>query len=130
MNASSNPTNVAYSSVVGSIVAARRRELGVDQTALATALSMTQSSWSRIEQGISAFPVELLGFVAQLLGVTPTRILEDTEQRVQKLVAAGHTVVFERPKRQLGLSDVAIGAAGAAVAWGLIRALSSKGDGQ
>ena len=128
MNSSEKSRIVAYSSIVGSVVARRRAELGVDQTALATAIGMTQSSWSRIECGISAFPVELLARVARVLRVTPHEILEAAERQVSLLKAVGVPVVFVRPTRQRRHSHSDLIAAAREVAPLALKALRDMKD--
>ncbi|WP_268817696.1 helix-turn-helix domain-containing protein, partial [Vibrio anguillarum] len=49
---------VSYSSILGVVVANKRKELGVEQSVLAENMGLSQASYSRLESGKSTFSVD------------------------------------------------------------------------
>ena len=125
MAASTNPQIVAYSRIVGSIVAERRAQARYDQTTLGALVGMSQAALSRIEQGESPLPVELLARIAQNCRTTASEIMKEADDRAKQLTHAGRRVVLVRPKRRVGLAEAALGAA---VTWGVLRAFRARDD--
>lgn len=61
---------------VGLALRAIRKNLELDQTAIATAVGVTQSTWSRIENGESALNIDQLEAAAIALDVEPEEIFD------------------------------------------------------
>jgi len=66
---------VTWVAIVGRVLVKMRKTVRMDQKKLAQAMSITQSTLSRIERGESAFTIEQLGLAAGSLGVAPEKIL-------------------------------------------------------
>ncbi len=117
---------VPVSTIVGQVLAERRKALGLSQAALAEEMGMAQVTWSRIERGLAPLEVGHLAFAAALLGVDAAWVLQEAMARVGAYQAAGHQVVYLRPRdERLGLGKVLLGAAGVA---GIVAALATKSD--
>ena len=60
--------NVAsYPAIVGQVLSNLRKNINVDQSEFAEIIGVTQSTWSRIERGSSAFTIEQLADAADHL---------------------------------------------------------------
>ncbi|MBI2241011.1 MAG: helix-turn-helix transcriptional regulator [Magnetospirillum gryphiswaldense] len=88
-----------YAAIVGKVISELRRVNGMEQTALAAALGVAQSTWSRIENGGSALSIDQLRKVAEALKTTPSQILAQADQVAEKIAAEQVTVVSERPAK-------------------------------
>ena len=58
---------VSYSSILGVVVANKRKELGVEQSVLADIMGLSQASYSRLESGKSTFSVDQMFECAKAL---------------------------------------------------------------
>ncbi len=74
-----------YAAIVGIILSSLRKEKGLSQSELAQHLDLNVSTWSRIENGLSALTVEQLAVVSERLGVTPSAILQLAETKAVEL---------------------------------------------
>jgi transcriptional regulator with XRE-family HTH domain len=102
------PVAVAsYPAVVGAVLLARRKELGLSQSNLADAVGLTVSTWSRIENGESALTIEQLAAAAQALGVAPSALLQVAEEKIAELNRRG---IATSPTRIDPASIVELGA--------------------
>ncbi len=89
-----------YPAVVGAFLSIRRKELGLSQTQLATAVGLTVSTWSRIENGESALTIEQLAQAAQALGLTPGSLLQTIDTAITELHEKGIGTNVERASVQ------------------------------
>ena len=80
---------ITYAQLLGRVVEHHRRQIGLHQAAIANALSVTQSAYSRLEQGDSAMSVNHLRVIAQALRTTPAKLLSDTDNYAAALRAKG-----------------------------------------
>lgn len=80
---------VSYPAIVGAILLAKRKELGLSQAEMAHALGLNASTWSRVENGDSALTIEQLVSAASALNVRPSSILEAAELKLEELKARG-----------------------------------------
>ena len=87
---------LTYASVVGQVVERLRKQRRITQGDLAEALGITQSAYSRLEQGYSALNVIQLGQVAAQLGTTTPEILEEADQMAKRLRQAGVEVTADK----------------------------------
>lgn len=118
---------VSFPAVVGAILLAKRKEIGLSQAEMAEAVGLNVSTWSRVENGDSAMTIEQLAFAAVALNVRPSSILEATEIKLEELDAKGIATGVSRSDLGEIASMGAIPLAGVAlsVALGPIGALAA-----
>lgn len=100
MQAASSPPPqpvVAYPALVGRLLVHRREELGLKQGALAEAIGLSQSAYSRLESGDSVLNVSQLRNVCSRLGLSPAQLLHAADQYEAQLRRQGVDVVAEKP---------------------------------
>lgn len=112
-----------YPAIVGNILGYLRNQRGLDQGQLAKIVGVTQSTWSRIERGLSGLTVDQLAAAAQALGVKPEQIVAWADQATGRLEKQGVKVELKRASNNLGPGLVLIGAAALAL---LLAAILSK----
>lgn len=78
-----------YPAVVGQVLARLRSTAGLEQAELAGHVGVSQSTWSRIERGASAFTIEQLALVAKSLGTEPSIILRQADRAARELAGRG-----------------------------------------
>lgn len=117
-----------YPSIVGQLIAKKRLEQRMEQTEIAQKVGVTQSTWSRIERGESAFTIEQLVKAADALHCKPHEILRDADRAKEQLLAQGVKVEDARiDKQKQATSGLAL--IGAAALGGLIgAALANKSN--
>ncbi len=122
---------VSYSSILGVVVANKRKELGIEQSVLAKNMGLSQASYSRLESGKSTFSVDQMFECAKALDIDPEELfhsvvntvnnLQDSEQvSVQAQLRANATKA-----KSEGASNVGTFIAGAALG-ALIIGLAGK----
>lgn len=74
-----------YSAVVGFILCGLRKSKGVSQSEIADYLELNVSTWSRIENGESALTIEQMALAAEFLGVYPSDIMKEVEDKIKIL---------------------------------------------
>lgn len=84
---------VPYPRLVGEVLQHRREALGLYQSQLASALSVTQSAYSRIEKGETTVSVSQLRMLAHTLGTTPGNLLAEADQWALQLSMHGVNVI-------------------------------------
>ena len=104
---------ISYATLVGRIVEHHRTNARIHQEAMAQALSISQSAYSRLEQGQSAMSVTQLRMIAEKLGTTPDFLLHHTAQYANQMRVQGVTVT----------DDKQVSAAGVLIALGILAAL-------
>lgn len=100
MQTKSTPTPqpvVTYPALVGRLLVHRREELGLKQGALAEAIGLSQSAYSRLESGESVLNLSQLRNVCSRLGISPAQVLHAADQYEAQLRRQGVDVVAERP---------------------------------
>lgn len=80
---------VSYPAVVGAILLAKRKEIGLSQAEMADAVGLNVSTWSRVENGDSAMTIEQLASAASALNVLPSSVLKATEVKLEELKTKG-----------------------------------------
>jgi transcriptional regulator with XRE-family HTH domain len=78
-----------YNSVVGAVLAVMRRQESFDQRTMAGKMGLTQSTWSRIETGISQITVGQLAAAARVLHTHPAKILGLADALAANLKSGG-----------------------------------------
>lgn len=129
---------VSFPAVVGAVLLARRREQGVSQAEMASAVGVNVSTWSRVENGDSALTLEQLALAAAALKTRPSSVLLAAETKLEELAARG--IALETSRADLakwaGVGAIALagvpllGALGpiAGVAAGAVEALRRSRD--
>jgi transcriptional regulator with XRE-family HTH domain len=104
---------ISYATLVGRIVEHHRTHSHIHQEAMAQVLGISQSAYSRLEQGQSAMSVTQLRMIAEKLGTTPDFLLQHTAQYANQLRAQKVAITDEKQGS----------AAGALIALGILAAL-------
>lgn len=105
MNANPIIQATTYAIIVGRILTKRRKSCGLRQEALATALGVTQSTWSRIENGTSALTISQLAIAARALNLPPSDLIAQADEVHQARTAvppslpAEHQAVESRRRK-------------------------------
>jgi transcriptional regulator with XRE-family HTH domain len=92
--------------VLGAVLVALRKGHSVNQAAVANAVGVGASTWSRIEKGESTLSVGQLRAAAKFLSETPASILEKAEKFEHRLQSDGVSVE-ERASQAAFVSSVA-----------------------
>jgi transcriptional regulator with XRE-family HTH domain len=82
-------TVTTYSAIVGSILAQERISKRLNQGAIAEAVGVGTSTWSRIEKGESSISVDQLKLAAEALQQTPGRILDMAAEAERAIASRG-----------------------------------------
>lgn len=88
----------SFSSVMGVVIANKRKGLGIEQSDLADALGLTQASYSRLESGKSTFSVDQMFGCAKAMQVSVSEIINAVENTVKSLESS-KTVTVKVPPR-------------------------------
>jgi len=75
----------SFSSVLGVVIANKRKELGIDQGDFAAQLGLSQASYSRLESGKSTFSVDQMFGCAKAINVSVTNLVAAVENTVNQL---------------------------------------------
>jgi len=100
---------ISYATLVGRIVEHHRRQAQMHQEAMARALGISQSAYSRLEQGQSAMSVTQLRLIADHLGTTPDFLLQHTRQYADQLRAQGVVITDNKQESPAGGVLIALG---------------------
>jgi transcriptional regulator with XRE-family HTH domain len=92
-----SPKSVRYATLVGQTLSWYRQLAAVEQTTVADAVGVTQSTWSKIERGESALTVEQFAKAASALGRSPLEIMQAVEHSLTQLQLQGVQVLRDRP---------------------------------
>ncbi|EGR8989602.1 transcriptional regulator [Vibrio vulnificus] len=76
---------VSYSSILGVVVANKRKELGIEQSVLAEKMGLSQASYSRLESGKSTFSVDQMFECAKALNIAPEGLFNSVVNTVNNL---------------------------------------------
>ena len=113
-----------YAGVLGAVLARQRSARGMTQAQLAEAVGLSQSAWSRVENGSSAATADQLALAAGVLGVSPGKLVSDADQAAASLSRRGVRVVPSRTDTTL---EGAVVVLGLAALLGLVLVAASKG---
>ncbi|UAB69238.1 helix-turn-helix transcriptional regulator [Vibrio sp. SCSIO 43132] len=89
---------VSYSSILGVVVANKRKELGVEQSVLAEKMGLSQASYSRLESGKSTFSVDQMFECAKALGIPPDELFNSVVNTVNNLKQSEQVEVQAQPR--------------------------------
>ncbi|MGY5613054.1 helix-turn-helix domain-containing protein [Vibrio brasiliensis] len=76
---------VSYSSILGVVVANKRKELDIEQSVLAEKMGLSQASYSRLESGKSTFSVDQMFECAKALRIAPDELFNSVVNTVNNL---------------------------------------------
>jgi len=116
-----------FPAIIGRVIVRFRKELAVDQSSLAAAVGVTQSTWSRIERGESSLTVEQLAIAAECLRVNTITIWSDAEKAVRELKSQGVIVKMAKKsekKDHTGAAIIGAAALGALVGAAIMKSSS------
>ncbi|TXH74718.1 MAG: XRE family transcriptional regulator [Thiobacillus sp.] len=88
---------VTYPSLVGKILAQQREIRGIKQGAIAEALGLSQSAYSRLESGESVLNLSQLRNISTQLHLQPAQVLSLADQYETQLSLQGVAVIAEKP---------------------------------
>lgn len=89
---------VSYSSILGVVVANKRKELGVDQSVLAEKMGLSQASYSRLESGKSTFSVDQMFECGKALGIAPDELFNSVMNTITNLKGSEQVSVQAQPR--------------------------------
>lgn len=113
-----------YSALVARLVGELRRIHNFDQKQFAETLGVSQSTWSRAENGQVGLSLDQLAGAARALGTTPAQILTDADAAAGHLRRRGVTVLVGK---DAGKDDQTFAYLGAAALGALIVTILTKG---
>ncbi|MBL4814290.1 MAG: helix-turn-helix transcriptional regulator [Shewanella sp.] len=122
---------VSYSSVLGVVVANKRKGLGIEQSSMADSMGLSQASYSRLESGKSTFSVDQMFECAQALKIPAAELFNSVVNTVGNLQSSNGVLVQAQPRgnttkaKAAGGNEVATFVAGAALV-ALIIGLAGK----
>lgn len=108
---------ISYGALVGQVILRERKRRKLEQTVLAGALGVSQSAYSRLEQGESSMSLGQLRTIASTLGLTPGQLLHETDKLAILLESRG-AVVTDEKKVEPGAALLALGILVALIAAG------------
>jgi transcriptional regulator with XRE-family HTH domain len=119
------PSNLAttYPSIVGKVLTDLRSQRGMHQKDMASAVGITQATWSRIENGQTSVTLEHLRSAAKTMGMPPSQILAIADQTEVEAEFRGVSVVETKstPDIHPGLVLLAGAALGVFVAYAFMQ---------
>ncbi|MBO2678713.1 helix-turn-helix domain-containing protein [Shewanella insulae] len=89
---------VSYSSVLGVVVANKRKEIGLEQSVMADRMGLSQASYSRLESGKSTFSVDQMFECAQSLNIPAAELFKSVLNTVENLQSSNDVVVQAQPR--------------------------------
>jgi transcriptional regulator with XRE-family HTH domain len=110
---------ITYARVVGAVVEHHRKAKGITQEQMAKAINVSQSAYSRLEQGQSAMSVSQLRAIAAQLEIPQATLVAHADQYAAQLRAQHVTVTDDKPDS----------AAGVLIALGILAALIAAASG-
>lgn len=84
---------VSYSSVLGVVVANKRKEFGIEQSAMAVSMGLSQASYSRLESGKSTFSFNQMFECAQALNISALELFNSVANTVETLQSNNDVLV-------------------------------------
>ena len=116
-----------YQTVLGRLIAQKRKERRIDQEEMARRVGVSRSTWSRIEAGSSALNMDQLARAASALGVSLGDLMLEVDEIVRELRRQGVEVHDSRDQARSASAGTGGAAAvaflGGAVLGGIIAAM-------
>ncbi len=116
-----------YPAIVGKVLTDLRSQHDMQQKDMASAVGITQATWSRIESGQTSVTLEHLRSAAQTLGMQPSQLLAIADQSEVEAQFRGVSVVETKtvPQPHPGLAILAGAALGIFVTDAIMKAQSA-----
>lgn len=96
--------------IFGQVIASQRKQLGMDQTELASCLGIRQPALSRLERGESAANIDMLVKLAEEFGVTVSELMQELE-KARTAVEREHVEIVPKKDASEGVALALLGAA-------------------
>ncbi len=110
-----------YNAILGRVIARLREQKGISRDEICKQLSVSVSTWSRIERGESAgISIDQLTKIAKVLGTTPGDIFARADQVHKDLLALGWKVHNEPAKKVSKTAKTGIALVGLAALTGFV----------
>jgi len=110
--ASSPQPAIPYTALVGQVLLGHRGRKGLHQNDLATALGVSQSAYSRIEQGDTTISISKHRVIARRLDIAPGDLLREADGLAERLRMQGVVVSDEKGiQHAAGKTGIGIAAA-------------------
>lgn len=87
---------ITYPTLVGQVILKHRKSLGIDQSAMAQALGITQPAYSRLEQGNSVLSITQLRTIAHVLKFKPGSLMREVDQLEDRMISEGVAITEEK----------------------------------
>lgn len=87
-----------YPAIIGSVLKKLREDQNLGQSAIAKEMGITQTTWSKIENGKSALTVAQLARASRILETYPGTIARNADAMAKRLRENGMLVVDEMPR--------------------------------
>lgn len=114
-------TTTTYSSIFGVIVAAKRKQLNLEQVNIAEKMGLSQASYSRLESGKSTFTIDQMFQCAESLNIPISELFDNLLNTIESTKKSDE-IIIQAQERGIKNNTGAIiaGAALAALVIGLI----------
>ena len=116
-----------YQTVLGRLIAQKRKERQIDQEEMARRVGVSRSTWSRIEAGTSALNMDQLAKAASALGLSLGELMLEVDDIVRELKKQGVEVHDSRDQARSASASTrgaaAVAFLGGAVLGGIITAM-------
>ena len=126
-------SETTYQTVLGRLIAQKRKEMRIDQEEMARRVGVSRSTWSRIESGSSALNMDQLSRAASALDMPLGELMLEVDEIVRELRREGVEVHDSRDQAassSTGRSGAtAVAFLGGAVLGGIIAALLANRNG-
>ena len=79
---SSNTSNIitSFPTILGGIIGDLRKKQGLSQGEFAERMGLGQSTWSRVEKGVSGLSIEQLVLASEVLEIRPSKLVAMAEK--------------------------------------------------
>ena len=105
-----------YQTVLGRLIAQKRKEKEIDQEEMARRVGVSRSTWSRIEAGSSALNMDQLAKAASALDISLGELMLEVDEVVRELRRQSVEVHDSRDQARSASFGAVGGAAGASLA--------------
>jgi len=111
-----------YNGIIGAVLRGHREQLGLEQAQIAQRLGLTQSSYSRIENGKTSLTLVQLSNMAPTFKLTPNSFIAQVENIKLNMERQGIAVTPEKESGLgEGITNILIGAALLAIVTQMMR---------
>lgn len=104
---------VSYSSVLGVVLANKRKELNIEQNVMAEKMGLSQASYSRLESGKSTFSVDQMFECAKALNIPVEQLFKSVINTVDNLQSNDDVSVQAQIRGNTTKAKAAVGSSAA-----------------